>query len=438
MDRLIQEKLLEWKRSKNRKPLILRGVRQCGKTYTLRKFGESYRNTAYFNFEGNSDLISIFEKDLDPHRILDDLRLRYRAEITKDTLIIFDEIQSCNAALTSMKYFCENAPEYHIACAGSLLGIMLSKPLSFPVGKVNFLTMYPMTFPEFMIAMGESRLYEHLRSMPAGEPVPEAFMSVLMKLYKEYTFVGGMPEAVAEWISSRDPQAVRKIQSEIIRSYETDFAKHAPPGMVQKLNRIWASIPEQLSKENRKFFFGHAVEGARAKDLEDALQWLIDAGSVIRVGMISRPSVPLSAYEDHSSFKVYLSDIGLLAATAQVPVSSLISADERYREFKGGMTENYVLTELIASSGRIPFYWRSGNKAEVDLIHMMGDEIVPIEIKSGEPGRLQSLEQYISKFDPAKALVISERNVRPGMVTFIPLPLAWDAERRISVRKNVS
>ena len=424
---MIYKELLKWKSSAKRKPLVLKGVRQCGKTYILRKFGsENYPNTAYFNFEGNPDLISIFEKDMDPYRILDDLRLRYHVNITEDTLIIFDEIQFCNAALTSMKYFYENAPEYQIVCAGSLLGIMLSKPLSFPVGKVTFLTMYPMSFPEFLTAMNESQLCERLKTMPKDEPVAEAFMTVLMRLYREYCFVGGMPEAVAAWVSTRDPEAVRKVQSDIVMSYESDFAKHAPPGAVQKLNRIWSSIPEQLSKENRKFLFGHAVKGARAKDLEDALQWLIDAGLVIKVNLIGRPSVPLSAYAEPSFFKLYCSDVGLLCAMARVPASSIICGDERYREFKGGMAENYVLTELAASAEGTPFYWRSGNKAEVDFVHMIGDAIVPIEVKSGYPGRMQSMEQYISEYDPEKAFVISERNVRPGKLTFLPLPLVWN------------
>jgi predicted AAA+ superfamily ATPase len=429
MDRFIYVDLLKWKSSPRRKPLILKGVRQCGKTYIIRRFGkENYANMAYFNFEGNPDLISIFEKDLDPYRIMDDLRIRYHANITKDTLIIFDEVQFCNAALTSMKYFCEEAPEYHVICAGSLLGIMLSKPLSFPVGKVNFLTMYPMTFAEFLTAMNESKLYGRIKTMPKDEPVAEAFMTVLMRLYREYCFVGGMPEAVETWVSTRDPENVREVQSEIVTSYESDFAKHAPPDIIQKLNRIWASIPEQLSKENRKFLFGHAVKGARAKDLEDALQWLIDAGLVYKVNMIDRPSIPLSAYADPSFFKLYYSDIGLLGAMARVPSSSIISGDERYREFKGGMTENYVLTELVASIEGIPFYWRSGNKAEVDFIQMIKDTIVPIEVKSGHPKRTQSMERYISEYAPEKAFVISERNVSTGKLTFVPLPLVWNLE----------
>jgi predicted AAA+ superfamily ATPase len=324
-----------------------------------------------------------------------------------------------------MKYFYEEAPEYHVVCAGSLLGIMLSKAQPFPVGKVNFLTMYPMTFPEFLIAMGELRLFERLKTMPKDERVPEAFMTVLMRLYREYCFVGGMPEAVASWISVRDTAEVRKVHSEIIKSYELDFANHAPPGIIQKLNRIWESIPEQLSKENRKFLFGHAVEGARAKDLEDALQWLIDAGLAIKVKMISRPSVPLSAYSDPSFFKLYYCDIGLLNAMADLTASSIIAGDERFTDFKGGMTENYVLTELVALTDSVPFFWRSGNKAEMDFVHTIGDHNIPIEVKSGSPKRIQSMEQYMGAYNPEKAFVISERNVQEGKLTFIPLPLTW-------------
>ena len=429
MERLITEELLKWKSSKRRKPLILRGVRQCGKTYSLLRFGKKYYfNVAYFNFEKNPDLSSFFENDLDPHRIMDELRLKYDVKITKDTLVIFDEIQFCNKALTSMKYFCEDAPEYHVICAGSLLGVMLSKPLSFPVGKVDFLTMYPMTFPEFMMAMGETQLYEYLKTVPKDTPITEAFLTALMKLYREYCFVGGMPEAVKEWVSARDKDAVRKVHSNIVMAYQSDFAKHAPLSTIHKLNQIWSSIPEQLSKENRKFLFGHAVKGARAKDLEDTLQWLIDAGLAIKVNMISRPSIPLSAYCDPSFFKLYYPDIGLLGAMSRLPPDSILYDDERYREFKGGMTENYVLTELTASTEGVPFYWRSGNKAEVDFVHIIKDIIIPIEVKSGSPGRLQSMERYIAEYDPEKAFVISERNVHTGKLTSVPLPLVWNLE----------
>jgi len=426
MDRLIYKKLLDWKSSPERKPLIVRGVRQCGKTYILRKFGEeNYSNVAYFNFEETKDLEMIFKPDLDPNRILDDLRLRYHSEISSDTLLIFDEIQICGAALTAMKYFYEKAPQYHVICVGSLLGVMLSKPTSFPVGKVTFMTMYPMSFPEFLAATGEHDLFEKLNTMTVNESISEVFMTVLMRTYKEYCFVGGMPEAVKSWISRRDPQTIRDIQSQILMAYWSDFAKYAPPKDVQKLNNVWTSIPTQLSKENKKFLFGHAVKGARAKDLEDALQWLIDAGLVIKVNMISRPFLPLSAYAEMTSFKLYYADVGLLGAMAKLPASALLSSDDRYKEFKGGMTENYVLTELITSTEAVPFYWRSGNRAEVDFVHLIRDIIVPIEVKSGFPGRIQSMERYMDEYDPDQAFVVSEHNLRVGKLTHIPLPMVW-------------
>ena len=429
MDRMIYKKLVEWKTSLRRKPLILKGVRQCGKTYILRKFGEeNYSNVAYFNFEEDRRLASFFEKDLDPHRILQDLRLQRDIRIDEDTLIIFDEIQFCGAALTSMKYFCENTPEYHVVCAGSLLGLMLSGPASFPVGKVSFMTMYPMTFPEFMTAMGKGELCEHVGTISKEETVPDGFIDILNQLYREYCFVGGMPEAVSSWTSSHDPKEVRGIQYEIISSYQSDFAKHASSTEMPKLNLIWSSVPEQLSKENRKFIFGHVVSGARAKDLEDSLQWLIDAGLVFKVRLLSRPSIPLSAYTKHNFFKLYFSDIGLLGAMAKLKASSILSEDGEFKEFKGGMTENYVLTELVASTGDVPYYWRSGNRAEVDFVHMISDVIVPIEVKSGSFKRLQSMERYIDSYNPEKAFIISERNVRSGKVTFIPLPLVWNIE----------
>ena len=429
---MIVEKLLKWKTSEKRKPLILKGVRQCGKTYTLRKFGDdNYSNTAYFNFEDDPNLKHIFEKDLKPLRILDDLRLRYQIKITENTLIIFDEIQFCGKALTSLKYFCEDAPEYHVVCAGSLLGVMLSKPTSFPVGKVNIMTLYPMSFPEFIVAAGRADLYGHLKELPRCEPLSDVFLPLLMALYREYCFVGGMPEAVLSWISERDPDAVREIQNDILKLYELDFAKHAPPSMIQKLNRIWSSVPAQLSKDNKKFLFGHAVEGGRARELEDALQWLIDAGIVIKTAIISRPFMPLSAYADPSSFKLYFSDVGLLGAMAKVSASSIISGDEKYTEFKGGMTENYVLTELVAATGDTPFCWRSGNKAEVDFVHILNGMIVPIEVKAGRPKRMQSMELYLERYEPDRAFAVSEHDVKEGKLTFVPLPLVWNIERYI-------
>ena len=425
MYRTIYEKLDAWRTSPRRKPLIIRGVRQCGKTYSLKEFGQrNYRNVAYFNFEHELELSSLFNQDLDPHRIIRELNAFYGKNIDKDTLIIFDEIQFCNHALTSLKYFYENAPEYHIVCAGSLLGIMLSKPLSFPVGKVDMITMRPMSFYEYLIARKGQKFCDSVKERT--EAMPDAFLNELDRVYREYCFVGGMPEAIGVWLETNDPDSVRTVQKTIILSYEADFAKHAPSNEVQKLNRIWNSIPQQLCKENRKFIFGHAVTGARAKDLEDSLQWLIDAGLVHKVNMTERPSIPMSAYSDPSVFKLYYADIGLLSAMSRTPVSSIIVDDDRYKEFKGGMAENYVLNELLNVTDEIPYYWRSGNKAEVDFVHMIGNEIIPIEVKSKNFSRVQSLERYIDQYDPKKAFVISERNIKNGGVAFLPLSMVWN------------
>jgi len=432
MDRIIYSNLVKWKNSSRRKPLILKGVRQCGKTYILRKFGkENYENVAYFNFEASSDLHNVFENELDPHRILDLLRLKFNIRIDNQTLIIFDEIQFCNKALTSLKYFFENAPEVHIACAGSLLGVMLSKPLSFPVGKVNFLTMYPLSFPEFLMAAGKSNWIQYLENLLPNEAVNESIAAPIMDLYKEYCFVGGMPEAVEKWISDRDPKIIRDIQLEVISSFEMDFAKHAPLKDLQSINHVWNSIPQQLSKENTKFVFGHVIKGARAKDLENSLQWLIDAGLAYKVKMISKPSIPISAYADPSAFKLYLFDVGILSAMAKLNMRSILLEDPAYKEFKGSLTENYVLNELIASTGEVPFYWRSGNKAEVDFVHMFDDRIIPIEVKAGAYSRLQSMERYMELFKPEKAFVISEKNVHLGNITSIPLILTWNMKKYV-------
>ena len=424
MERTIYGKLLDWKASARRKPLILEGVRQCGKTHILMQFGrENYDSVAYLNFEEDPSLASLFERDLDPHRIISEIRIVYSKNISEDTLIIFDEIQCCGKALTSLKYFNEKAPQYHVVCAGSLLGLLHSVPTSFPVGKVEFLKMYPLSFREFIIASGKSELRDHLLS--AADPdIPEAMMNILNRLYTEYCFVGGMPEAVLSWQEFHDPERVRKIQSDIIRLYQSDFAKYAPKNDIKRIMSIWSSIPAQLSKENKKFIFGHAVDGGRARDLEDSLQWLIDAGMVIRVKLVTRPMVPLSAYSKGSCFKLYCSDIGLLGAMADLKFSSVTASDGRYTEFKGAVTENYVLTELISATGDIPYYWRSEGKAEVDFVHIINDLIVPIEVKSGGYKRLRSMELYINEYGPEKAAVISNAAHRNGLVS-IPLPLVW-------------
>jgi len=422
MERIIYDKLLKWKSSVRRKPLILEGVRQCGKTYILKKFGkENFSSVLYLNFEEDPSLMSLFEHDLYPDRIISDLKLKFQMDVNTDTLMIFDEIQCCGKALTSLKYFQENAAEYHVVCAGSLLGLLHSTPTSFPVGKVNFLKMYPLSFPEFVAASGRSDMLERSK----GSDVPETFRKTMDELYREYCFVGGMPDAVLSWLESKDPERTRTIQSDIVRLYQSDFAKYASAGEVKKLSAIWSSIPEQLSRENKKFIFSHAVEGKRARDLEDALQWLIDAGIVMRVKMISKPGVPLSAYSSHSNFKLYCSDIGLLGAMAKISFRSIMLDDNEYAEFKGAVTENYVLTELVNVLGDVPYCWRSEGKAEIDFVAMVNDMILPIEVKSGSYRRLQSMEVYSNSYIPEKMVIISAKWVSSESIVSIPLPMVW-------------
>lgn len=434
MKRLIVNGLLKWKNRKDRKPLILKGVRQCGKTYILNQFGkENYEHVAYFNFEGNPALAQRFEQDLDPKRIIMELGVLCGKKIKpQTTLIIFDEIQFCNMALTSLKYFYEQTPDYHIVCAGSLLGITLSKPLSFPVGKVDFLTLRPMCFYEFVLANDEEMLLEYMDKLDTQTPVPQMFADKLTTLLKTYLVTGGMPEVVAKWTESKDIAEVERIQDVILNLYELDFAKYAPTTDFPKLSLIWKSIPDQLAKENGKFVYGHVKPGARAKDLEDALQWLVSAGMVCKVNKIEKPAIPLSAYSDQSFFKLYMSDIGLLRKMSRLPASSVFEESILYSEFKGAMTENYVLYELVNLHGDVPYYWKSGNTAEVDFIAQFEEKIVPIEVKASTNVKSRSLGVYREKYKPEISVRTSLLNLKKddGLVN-IPLYMLWSIERLI-------
>ncbi|MFZ3129543.1 MAG: ATP-binding protein [Desulfosporosinus sp.] len=435
MERLIINELIEWKNRKSRKPLILKGVRQCGKTYILKEFGkENYEDVAYFNFEGNPALAERFDQDLDPKRILIELGILAKKLIKpKSTLIIFDEIQFCNKALTSLKYFHEQAPEYQIVSAGSLPGISLSKPLSFPVGKVDFLTLRPMSFYEFVLAHDEQMLLDYLEEIDINTSVPQIFADKLISLLKTYYVTGGMPEVVAKWLDSKDVSEVERIQDVILNSYELDFAKHAPSTDFPKLSLIWKSIPNQLAKENGKFVYGHVKPGARAKDLEDALQWLVSAGMAYKVCKIDRPAMPLSAYSNQSYFKLYMSDIGLLRRMSRLPAASIFEESILYSEFKGAIAENFVLCELINLHGDVPYYWKSGNTAEVDFIVQFGEKIVPIEVKSSTNVKARSLGVYREKYNPEISVRTSMLNLKKdnGREN-IPLYMIWVIEKMLS------
>jgi len=423
---MLTEKLLEWKKKSNRKPLILKGVRQCGKTYLLKEFGKCYyESCAYFNFEETDSLKTVFEKDYDTSRILFELGLYSGKTIQPEkTLIIFDEIQECGRAITAMKYFCENAPEYHIVCAGSLLGIALQNQLSFPVGKVDFMTLYPMSFLEFLQATAPSSLADFVSGFKKGDDLPQLIGERLETLLRQYYITGGMPEVVEAWRSTHSIEQVESIQQAIINSYELDFAKHAPTKDFPKLSAIWRSIPEQLAKENTKFVFSHVKKGWRSKDLEDALEWLIAAGLVYKVSKIEKPFIPLSSYADDTSFKIYLADIGILRKLSKLPYEVVLNSTSAYKEFKGSMTENYVLCELVSSTDDTAYYWSSGNIAEVDFVVQGGAEIVPIEVKSERNLRARSLAEYRKKYLPKYSVKTSMKHDVGGEdVLNIPLYL---------------
>lgn len=429
MKRIIMDELEKWKYRKNRKPLIIKGVRQCGKTYILNEFGKRYyEGIAYFNFEGNPSLAERFEQDLDPGRIIMELGVLKGKKIDPETtLIIFDEIQFCNKALTSLKYFSEKLPEYHVVCAGSLLGIPLSKPLSFPVGKVDFITMYPMSFYEFLYACGEDMLVEYIeKNVNINEPMPKMFEDKLKTLLKTYFVTGGMPEVVKVWIDTKDIEEVERKQDDILNSYELDFAKHAPATDFPKLSLIWKSTPGQLARESGKFIYGYVKPGARAKDLEDSLQWLISAGMVYKVTKIEKPYIPLSAYENQKYFKIYMSDIGLMRRISKLPASSIYEDSGPYTEFKGALTENYILKELVNLLKEVPYYWKSGNMAEVDFVAQFDDKIIPIEVKSALNVKSRSLSVYRNKYKPEISIRTSMQNIKnnEGLIN-IPLYIFW-------------
>lgn len=435
MKREITQDLLAWKEQKNRKPLVLKGVRQCGKTYILKEFGrEHYKDVAYFNFEETKSLISLFDQDYDFKRILFELGLFNGKTIQpEDTLVILDEIQECPRAITALKYFCENAAEYHIACAGSLLGLAIHENQSFPVGKVDIRTLYPMSFYEFLSAIGEEALSSYLKDFQRGASVSELIGGKLRTALKQYYVTGGMPEVVSVWCQTGDIEKVESAQQDILSSYELDFAKHAPTKEFPKLSAIWVSVPQQLAKPNSKFIFSHVKKGWRAKDLEDALQWLIRAGLVYKVSKVEKPFMPLSAYADATSFKLYLCDIGLLRRLARLPAQVVLDSSEIYTEFKGALAENYVLGELVKHVDESPYYWNSGNSAEVDFIAQCGVHVVPIEVKAESNVKARSLAEYRKKYDPPVSVKTSMKDdVSGNEVRYIPLYMIGSMESLLS------
>ncbi|ADB13762.1 hypothetical protein HMPREF0424_0745 [Gardnerella vaginalis 409-05] len=401
MKRLIMSKLLAWKNSPYRKPLILKGVRQVGKTWILKEFGKLYyKNIAYFNFDENKEYKQFFETTKNVERILQNLMLASGQKIeAENTLIIFDEVQDCPEVINSMKYFCENAPQYHVACAGSLLGITLAKPSSFPVGKVNFMQINPMNFTEFLLANGDENLAKYIKQIDKIEQIPDAFFNPLCEKLKMYYVTGGMPESVLMWAKARDVNAMQETLFEIITAYERDFAKHPSVSEFPKISMIWNSIPSQLARENKKFLYKVVKNGARAREYEDALQWLVSAQLVYKIYRNTAPSLPIAAYDDVSAFKIYLADVGLLRRLSQLAPTAFAEGNRLFTEFKGALTENYVLQALLTQFEVMPRYWSQTNPPyEVDFLIQRENDIFPIEVKSEANINSRSLKKFKELF----------------------------------------
>lgn len=425
MERTLIEELHNWKDKSDRKPLILRGARQVGKTWLLKDFGKRFfKEVCYINFEQKDVLGAIFKGTLSPKRIIEQLSVYSGKKILpENTLIIFDEVQEMPRALTSLKYFAEEAPEYAICCAGSLLGVALHEGTSFPVGKVEFLDLYPLSFREFLLANGEEMLLDYI--LKDGNRELAAFTERLTDYLKKYLVIGGMPSAILKWLDTHDFFEVDDVQKQLVAAYENDFSKHAPRQMIEKIRYVWDSIPSQLAKKNRKFVYGLVREGARAREYEDSLMWLSDAGEIIRTYNISKPDIPLKAYADLKSFKVFLLDVGLLRCLSGVSPKVILEGSRIFEEFKGALTEQYVCQELqLHKRLQTNFYWTSSSSAEVDFLISDGMEVFPLECKAGLTMNAKSLKVYRQKYKPRLSLRTSllpySRNEEEGIVN-IPL-----------------
>ena len=412
MYRIAIEKLYKWKNSKRRKPLIIEGARQVGKTWLMKDFGkQAYADTVYINFDSNSRMADLFSADLDTDRLIMGLELYAGRKINPDnTLLIFDEVQEVPRALASLKYFYENAPQYHIVCAGSLLGIALHQGTSFPVGKVDFLKLYPLSFSEFLMATGNERFAELLKNQ--DYEMIKSFKQTYIDALKHYYFVGGMPEAVQSFAESKDFNEVRAIQKRILAAYEQDFSKHAPNEIVPKIRMLWNSIPSQLARENKKFIYGLVREGGRAREYETAIMWLSDCGLVHKVSRVNAAGIPLKAYEDLKAFKLFIVDVGLLGCMTGLRQRTLLDGDDLFVEFKGALTEQYVCQQLktVEDLG-IYYYTNDRGSCEIDFVVDTGEQIVPIEVKAETNLRAKSLKTYRERFEP-------ELSVRTSMADY--------------------
>lgn len=412
MKRKITDNLIKWKSSPNRMPLIMHGARQVGKTYTALSFGkEYYKNTVYFNLEDSAEISNIFERDLKPERIIKELSAKSSQTILKgDTLIIFDEIQACERALTSLKYFCENAPEYHVIAAGSLLGVAVNREkYSFPVGKVNMITLYPLDFEEYLWALDQSQIAELIQeSFIDNQPL--SIHETALDLYKSYILTGGMPQAVLEYLREKDYNFVTAAQKNINDAYIADMAKYATPNETTKIMAAFNSIPAQLAKDNKKFQYKTIKSGARAYEYETPIDWLKASGVIIKCHKVTEGKLPLSAYSDNACFKIYMTDTGLLCSKFAIPSNAIMTDIPSFEGFKGALAENYVASALVVN-GYIPYYWESQGIAEVDfVIQDKEGNVIPIEVKSSDNVRSKSLNQYIAKYKPQYSIRVSTRN----------------------------
>lgn len=423
MQRFAMDKLLHWKDKDNRKPLVIMGARQVGKTWLMKEFGKTYyKKVAYISFYNNDRMDQVFKMDFDVERIIMNLNIESGTVITPgDTLIILDEIQNSLKALESLKYFCEEAPEYHIVVAGSLLGVAIHEGVSYPVGKVDLLDLYPLSFREFLCAMGENALSDVLATR--DYTIIDNFSEKYLFWMKNYYYVGGMPGVVEEFRMHRDYNEVRQIQSDIIRQYEGDFGKHINAKTLLRIRMVWDSIPMQLAKENKKFFFGQIKKGARSSEYEIAIQWLIDCGLIHKVNRVNEPHMPLKAYKSMNAYKLFMLDVGLLGALSELAAESILEGNDIFVEFKGALTEQYVLQQLICDTEYTPYYFGTEKSTfEQDFLIQKGKDIIPIEVKAEGNIRSQSLKAYCDKYHPRKTVRFSTLNyVDQGWMVNIPL-----------------
>lgn len=421
MKRNLYQNLLEWKSSHRRKPLLIQGARQVGKTWLINEFGKKeYKEYIYLNFEQTPNLKTLFINELSPQKIIENIGLLLSKKVNSDnTLICFDEIQNCQEALSSLKYFQEQAPEYHLIAAGSLLGVSLGKTSSFPVGKVNFLTLYPLSFSEYLEAIGEQLLVEKGALL---QTLPEVLHEKMLELLKIYFFLGGMPEVVRDYIENQDIKAARQIQNDILKAYQQDFSKYSNPSQTLKVTEIWQSVPFQLAKENKKFTYSEVKNNARAAAYEQSIEWLKNAGLIHVVPQIRAAKLPISGYADYSKFKIYILDTGLLGALLNLSSNIILKPNELFLEYNGAFVENYTCLELIKTLEQDIFYWSSEREAEVDFVFQWENDIYPLEVKSGLNRNTKSLRIYADKFQPKLLLRTSPRNFIQND-DFINIPL---------------